>query len=105
MLGTNIKEFVVAAETWHPGFLHPCCKTAINHEVRKTLLAVKFCENIYISVLVYEFVYCLSTVRERITFNSNKSPTICNNFPVYYPDVYLQLNMFQAFPRPSSGAQ
>ena len=25
-------------------------------------------------------------------FNSNKSPTRCNNFPVYYPDVYLQLN-------------
>jgi hypothetical protein len=22
-------------------------------------------------------------------FNSNKSPTRCNNIPVYYPDVYL----------------
>jgi hypothetical protein len=29
----------------------------------------------------------------------------CNNFPVYYPDVYLQLNTFRAFSRPSSGAQ
>ena len=38
-------------------------------------------------------------------FNSNKSPTRCNNFPVYYPDVYLQLNMFRASSRPSSGAQ
>jgi hypothetical protein len=38
-------------------------------------------------------------------FNSNKSPTRCNNFPVYYPDVYLQLNMFQASSRPSSGTQ
>ena len=37
--------------------------------------------------------------------NSNKSPTGCNNFLVYYPDVYLQLNMFLAFSRPSSGAQ
>jgi hypothetical protein len=37
--------------------------------------------------------------------NSNKSPTRCNNFPVYYPDVYLQLNMFRAFSRPSLGAQ
>ena len=37
--------------------------------------------------------------------NSNKSPTRCNNFPIYYPDVYLQLNMFRAFSRPSSGAQ
>jgi len=25
--------------------------------------------------------------------------------PVYYPDVYLQLNMFRASSRPSSGAQ
>jgi hypothetical protein len=38
-------------------------------------------------------------------FNSNKSPTRCNNFPVYYPDVYLQLNMFRVFSCPSSGAQ
>ena len=39
------------------------------------------------------------------TFNSNKSPTWCNNFTIYYPDVCLQLNMFRAFSRPSSGAQ
>ena len=39
------------------------------------------------------------------TFNSNKSPTWCNNFSVYYPDVCLQLNMFRAFFRPSSWAQ
>jgi hypothetical protein len=32
------------------------------------------------------------------TFNSNKLPTWCNNFSVYYPDVCLQLNMFRAFP-------
>ena len=38
-------------------------------------------------------------------FYSNESPTRCNNFPVYYPDVYLHLNVFQAYPRPSSGAQ
>ena len=38
-------------------------------------------------------------------YNSNKSPTRCNNFAVYYPDVYLQLNMFRAFSRSSSGAQ
>jgi hypothetical protein len=37
--------------------------------------------------------------------NSNKSPTKCNNFSVFYPDIYLQLNMFRAFSRPSSGAQ
>ena len=39
------------------------------------------------------------------TFNSNKSPTWCNSFSVYYPDVCLQLNMFRAFSHPSSGAQ
>jgi hypothetical protein len=38
-------------------------------------------------------------------FNSNKSPTRCNRFPVYYPDAYLQLNVFRTFSRPSSGAQ
>jgi hypothetical protein len=38
-------------------------------------------------------------------FNSNKSPTRCNNFSVYCPDVCLQLNIFRAFSRPSSGAQ
>jgi hypothetical protein len=38
-------------------------------------------------------------------YNSNKSPTWCNNFSVYYPDVCLQLNVFRTFSRPSSGAQ
>jgi hypothetical protein len=38
-------------------------------------------------------------------FNSNKSPTWCNNFSVYYTDVCLQFNMFRAFSRPSPGAQ
>jgi hypothetical protein len=39
------------------------------------------------------------------TFNSNKSPTWCNNFSVYYPDVCLQLNVFRVLSRPSLGAQ
>ena len=37
--------------------------------------------------------------------DSNKSPTRCKNFSVYYPDVYLQLNLFRALSCPSSGAQ
>ena len=41
----------------------------------------------------------------RLIFNSNKSPTWCKIFSVYYPDVCSQLNMFQAFSRPLSGAQ
>jgi len=39
------------------------------------------------------------------TFNSNKSPTWCNSFSVYYPDVCLHRNMFRTFSRPSSAAQ
>jgi len=38
-------------------------------------------------------------------YNSNKSPTRRNSFQVYYPDVYLRLNMFRALSRPLSGAQ
>jgi hypothetical protein len=47
----------------------------------------------------------LWTWRIHENFYSNKSPTRCKNFPVYYPDVYLQLNMFLAFSCPSSEAQ
>ena len=43
----------------------------------------------------------LSFWHRSFTFNSNKSPTWCTNFSVYYPDVCLQLNMFRAFPCPS----
>ena len=53
----------------------------------------------------YEYFTRLTFWHRSFTFNSNKSPTWCNNFSVYYPDVYLQLNMFRAFSRPSSGAQ
>jgi hypothetical protein len=48
---------------------------------------------------------CLTFWHQSFTFNSNKSPTWSNNFPVYYPDVCLQFNMFRAFSRPFSGAQ
>jgi hypothetical protein len=34
--------------------------------------------------------------------NSNRSPTRCNHFSVYYPAVYLPLNMFRAFSRPDN---
>ena len=49
--------------------------------------------------------FCLLSRIELWFIDSNKSPTCSNNYPVYYPDVYLQLNMFRAFSRPSSGAQ
>ena len=53
----------------------------------------------------YKLVSGLRFVSPCIIIHSNKSPTRCNNFLVHYPDVYLQLNMFRAFSRPSSGAQ
>jgi hypothetical protein len=47
----------------------------------------------------------LNLWHQSFRFNSNKSPTLCNNFSVYYPGVILQLNMFRVFSRPSSEAQ
>jgi hypothetical protein len=57
--------------------------------------------------LVFLHLICkfLTFWHRSFIFNSNKSPTWCNNFSVYCPDVCLQLNMFRAFSRPSSGAQ
>ena len=56
--------------------------------------------------LLYHSNSSPSTTRELYSgYYSNRSPPRCNSFSVYYPDVYLQLNMFRAFSRPSSGAQ
>jgi len=46
----------------------------------------------------------MKELRRTLSSNSNKSPNRCNYFSVYYPDVYLALNMF-AFSRPTSEAQ
>jgi len=43
-------------------------------------------------------IFPLTFWHRSFTFNSNKSPTWCNNFSVCYPEVCLQLNMFRAFP-------
>ena len=51
------------------------------------------------------FLTFLTFWHRSFTVNSNKSPTWCNNFSVYYSDVCLQLNMFRTFSHPSSGAQ
>jgi hypothetical protein len=50
-------------------------------------------------------IHTLTFWHRNSTFNSNKSPTWCNSFSVYYPDVSLQLNMFRAFSRSPLGAQ
>ena len=57
------------------------------------------------TLIAPRIIPCLTFWHRSFTFNSNKSPTWCKNFSVYYPDVCLQLNMFRAFSRPSSGAQ
>jgi hypothetical protein len=58
-----------------------------------------------IAIILNAEVVILNFWHSSFTFNSNKSPTWCNNFSVYYPEVCLQLNMLRAFSRPSSGAQ
>jgi hypothetical protein len=54
---------------------------------------------------IISFLCVIVPFRKNTQFHSSKSPTRCNSFPIYYPDVYLQLNMFRAFSRPLSGAQ
>jgi hypothetical protein len=77
--------------------------TVVDHRHSTALSAgtdiYKFCLHCTCTHLIINFWH------RSFTFNSNKSPTWCNNFSVYYPDVCLQLNMFRAFSRPSSGGQ
>jgi len=49
-----------------------------------------------------ELKVCKSMHHHTIQINHQLDATIS---PVYYPKVYLQLNMFQASSRPSSGGQ
>jgi hypothetical protein len=51
--------------------------------------------------LFTEFKVCKSVHHHTIQINHQLDATIS---PVYYLDVYLQLNMFRASSRPSSGA-
>jgi hypothetical protein len=48
------------------------------------------------------FNVCKSVHHRTIKINHQPDATV---FQFYYPDVYLQFNMFWAFFRPSSGAQ
>jgi hypothetical protein len=49
-----------------------------------------------------KFKVCNSVHHQTIQINHQPYATVS---PVYYPGAYLQLNMFQASSRPSSGAQ
>jgi len=46
-----------------------------------------------IILLAYFIRHCLTFWHRSFTFNWNKSPTWCNNFSVYYPDVCLQQSL------------
>jgi len=48
------------------------------------------------------FKVCKSIHHHTIQINQ---PTRCNNFSSLLLDIYIQLNMFRASSRPSSGAQ
>jgi len=48
------------------------------------------------------FKVCKSVHHHSIQINQQLDATVSQ---VYYPDVYLQLNMFRTSSRPSSGAQ
>jgi len=54
--------------------------------------------------LIYgiKFKVCKSVPQHTVQINQ---PTRCNNFSSLLLDVYVQLNMFRASSRPSSGAQ
>jgi len=62
--------------------------------------------------VVRDAASCILVHNAAVVIYRNKSATIQINHqpdatisPVYYPDVYLQLNMFRASSRPSLGAQ
>jgi hypothetical protein len=75
------------------------------HIYSETVL--KYSPHVHRTSILYIFIcgHSLTFWHRSFTFNSNKSPTWCNSFSVYYPEVCLQLNMFWVFSRPSSGAQ
>jgi hypothetical protein len=51
---------------------------------------------------LFKFKVCKSVHHHLIQIRHQLDATIS---PVYYPDFYLKLNIFQASSRPSSGAQ
>ena len=87
----------------------------LEHSCERSLIKLRNIRQIPVRLPLHsvKFIFsfsCLKAYRltfwhRRFTFNSNKSPTWCNNFSVSYPDICLQLIMFRAFSRPSSGAQ
>jgi len=74
--------------------------TAVDYSVAIPILINK----VYISfdIQLAMFKICKSVHHNTIQINK---PTRCNNFSSLLLDVYVQLDVFRAFSRPSSGAQ
>jgi len=73
--------------------------------VRKVLSLLTFCCKIIAMVAFVNravFKFCKSVHHHTIQINQ---PTRCKNFSSLLLDIYVQLNMFRAFSRPSLGAQ
>jgi hypothetical protein len=76
-----------------------CICTSLIYITLKTLLT-KVKDKIYL--FIFKFKVCKSVHHYTIRINHHLDAKIS---PVYYPDDYLQLNMFRASSRSSSGAQ
>jgi len=82
--------YVISKQVFKMYFIDIYCK--------RDLAILRRCK-LYIRVL--KFKVCKSMHHHTIPINQ---PTRCNNFSSLLPDVYVQLNMFRASSRPSSGA-
>jgi hypothetical protein len=77
--------------------LHPTNRSLTNVPTTLSRLSVKSKTLKFRRFVLHESWTAVLTFWHRsFIFNSNKSPTRCNCFSVYYPDVCLQLNMFWA---------
>jgi len=73
-----------------------------SHFFSKLLIRDKQAQNIVLEMLAWKSKFCKTVHHHTIQINQ---PTRCNIFSSLLLDVYVQLNMFRASSRPSSGAQ
>ena len=129
--GSHVNMLLFATNRFDSSGETSCCNTQKQINKWQYRLSQRYLNNVYRLVWNLFWLWLYHTIRHRqkymrcfttyfclpdddlwltfwhqsFTFNSNKSPTWCNNFSVYCPDICLQLNMFRAFSRPSSGAK
>ena len=105
-----IKRLIFLTSKFKTNSLHQLkTRVTYNENINVCTVYLSYCQPMHLQKI---FFLCNFTYYPSITYckklilpNSNNSPTRCNSFTVYYPDVYLQPNMFWAFSRPSSGAE